>query len=97
MTDFGALLTALNKAGVEFLVVGGAAATAHGSSRLTVDLDLVYRRTPDNLKRVVKALVCFSRARARGAKLRFFQTLGFLPGEHHPRDHGQVPQHRDHP
>jgi hypothetical protein len=53
MTDFGALLAALEQAGVEFLVVGGAAATAHGSARLTVDLDLVYRRTPENLGRVI--------------------------------------------
>jgi|SRR5580704_6596313 hypothetical protein len=54
MTDFGGLLAALEQASVEFLVVGGAAATAHGSVRLTVDLDLVYRRTPENLARVVE-------------------------------------------
>lgn len=45
MTDFRALLEALTKAQVEFLLVGGAAATAHGSARLTLDLDIVYRRT----------------------------------------------------
>lgn len=60
MTDFRALLEALTKADVEFLVVGGAAATAHGSARLTLDLDIVYRRTPDNLKRVVEALQSLS-------------------------------------
>jgi hypothetical protein len=48
MTDFNALLSALTAAGVEFLIVGGAAATAHGSARLTQDLDVVYRRTPEN-------------------------------------------------
>jgi predicted nucleotidyltransferase len=56
MTDFPALLRALADAGVEFIVVGGAAATAHGSARLTLDLDVVYRRTPDNITRVVKSL-----------------------------------------
>jgi hypothetical protein len=60
VTDFRALLEALTKADVEFLVVGGAAATAHGSARLTLDLDIVYRRTPDNLKRVVEALQSLS-------------------------------------
>ena len=60
MTDFRALLEALTKADVEFLVVGGAAATAHGSARLTLDLDIVYRRTPDNLKRVVEAFQSLS-------------------------------------
>jgi predicted nucleotidyltransferase len=51
MTDFPSLLRALGAAGVEFIVVGGAAATAHGSARLTLDLDVVYRRTPENMAR----------------------------------------------
>lgn len=41
---------------VNFIIVGGAAATAHGSSRLTSDLDVVYSRSPENIKRLVKAL-----------------------------------------
>jgi hypothetical protein len=45
MTDFAGLLRCLAEAGVEYVVVGGAAATAHGSARLTQDLDVVYRRT----------------------------------------------------
>jgi predicted nucleotidyltransferase len=52
MTDFPALLQLLAHSSVEFIIVGGAAATAHGSSRLTQDLDLVYRRTPDNIVRL---------------------------------------------
>lgn len=56
MTDFRALLEALARADVRFIVVGGAAATAHGSARLTVDLDLVYQRTPENIGRLVSAL-----------------------------------------
>jgi hypothetical protein len=46
----------LSRSGVEFIVVGGTAATIHGSARLTRDLDIVYRRTPDNLRRLVAAL-----------------------------------------
>ncbi len=56
MTDFAALLTLLTGAGVEFIIVGGAAATAHGSARLTQDLDVVYRRTPENIARLARAL-----------------------------------------
>ena len=56
MTDFERLLEALASGGVEFIVVGGMAGVVHGSARLTQHLDVVYRRTPDNLKRVCDAL-----------------------------------------
>jgi hypothetical protein len=36
--------------------VGGAAAIALGSARYTQDLDIVYRRSPENLDRLVLAL-----------------------------------------
>jgi len=56
MTDFRALISLLAAGGVEFIIVGGAAATAHGSARLTQDLGIVYRRTPENISRLVRAL-----------------------------------------
>jgi hypothetical protein len=56
LIDFPALLRALHEHGVRFLIVGGAAATAHGSARLTQDLDLVYDRSRDNLDRLARAL-----------------------------------------
>lgn len=56
MTDFDALLTALWRHEVSFIVVGGAAAIAHGSARLTQDLDIVYLRSVANLDRLVAAL-----------------------------------------
>jgi hypothetical protein len=52
MTDFEALLATLSGNQVNFVVVGGAAATVHGSSRLTQDLDIVYDRSVANLDRV---------------------------------------------
>src|SRR2546423_1392640 len=55
-TSFHALLQTLVNANVEFIIVGGAAATAHGSARLTEDLDVVYRRTPENVERMAAAL-----------------------------------------
>ena len=59
MTDFSALLRALNGVDVEFIIVGGVAATVHGSARLTIDLDVLYRRTRENLVRVVQSLASY--------------------------------------
>lgn len=56
MTDFHRLLEALSVAKVEFIIVGGLASTVHGSARLTQDVDVVYSRSADNLKRLVTAL-----------------------------------------
>jgi hypothetical protein len=56
VTDFEALLDTLGQHQVAFVVVGGAAAIAHGSARLTQDLDIVYHRSPTNLDRLVLAL-----------------------------------------
>lgn len=56
MTQLERLLAALNAAGVEYIIIGGVAARAHGSSRLTDDLDISYARTDANLARLVGAL-----------------------------------------
>ena len=56
-TKFRELISTLSRANVEFIVVGGVAATGHGSARLTRDLDVVYRRTPENISRLVSALL----------------------------------------
>jgi hypothetical protein len=39
MTDFERLLSALSDEGVEAVLVGGLAATVHGSARLTQDIE----------------------------------------------------------
>ncbi|MEN3331382.1 MAG: hypothetical protein V7641_747 [Blastocatellia bacterium] len=56
-TNFRELLQTLVTGNVEFIIVGGVAATAHGSARLTEDLDIVYRRRPENVARLVAALL----------------------------------------
>ena len=56
MTDFGRLLTVLASHEVKFVIVGGVAATIHGSARLTNDLDIVYARDSENMQRLVAAL-----------------------------------------
>lgn len=50
------LLRRLIDRGVEFVVVGGLAAIAHGSQRMTQDLDIVAAFTEDNLRRLMAAL-----------------------------------------
>ncbi|MBI3946389.1 MAG: hypothetical protein HY321_10760 [Armatimonadetes bacterium] len=56
MTDLEKLILVLADAGVEFILVGGVAAGAHGSARATLDLDVVYGRSPENLARLAAAL-----------------------------------------
>lgn len=54
--SFGKLLRRLADAKVEFILVGGLAANAHGSARVTTDVEVSYGRSPANLERLVKAL-----------------------------------------
>lgn len=55
-TDFAALLQRLLSTQVEFILVGGVAGNVHGSARATYDIDALYRRSADNLARLVRAL-----------------------------------------
>ncbi|SRR5579883_1329279 len=56
MTNFSRLLSALSTARVEYIVVGGLAAAAHGVARYTSDLDIVYKRSPENIHRLVETI-----------------------------------------
>ena len=56
MIRFDALLGALEEAGVDCIIIGGIAAAAHGASRVTQDIDVVYARADDNLARIIAAL-----------------------------------------
>ena len=80
MTDFARLLTALSAAGAEFIVIGGFAATAHGSAHVTVDLDVVYQRTAENIGRLaagLKPLAPYLRGAPPGLPFRFdVETIG---------------------
>ena len=62
--DVGELLRRLADAGVEFIVVGGAAAVLHGAPITTEDLDIVHRRSPENVARL-RALLDELDARVR--------------------------------
>ena len=54
--DFAKLLRVLLDEAVEFILVGGVAGAMHGAARATYDVDVVYRRSPENLSRIVVAL-----------------------------------------
>ena len=51
-----ALLRRLDAGRVEFVVIGGIAAVAHGSPRFTFDLDIVYAPDDANLERLGRVL-----------------------------------------
>ena len=51
------VVAALNSAGAEYLIVGGLAVNAHGYVRLTRDMDIVVRLTPDNAAKSLRALL----------------------------------------
>ena len=56
MTRFAALLAALVGSRIDFIVVGGIAASAHGSVRHTRDLDVVYGRSQGNISKLVETI-----------------------------------------
>lgn len=56
VTDFEKALATLTSAGVEFIVIGGVAGVLHGSTFITQDLDIVYARNRENIRRLVTAL-----------------------------------------
>ena len=56
MTDYRAILEMLAGGQVKFIVIGGAAALAHGTARLTLDVDVVYSRDVENIGRLARAL-----------------------------------------
>jgi hypothetical protein len=54
--DPSRLLRLLHEHGVEHIIIGGFAVTAHGFTRTTKDLDIVPRTSEENLARLAEAL-----------------------------------------
>jgi hypothetical protein len=75
--DLAQIIPPLVRAKVDFILIGGMAAILHGSARVTFDVDLVYSRSDENIKRLAAALAphcphlrgapatCHSRGRPR--------------------------------
>ncbi|MEW6159750.1 MAG: hypothetical protein AB1813_20155 [Verrucomicrobiota bacterium] len=59
-TDYRRVLQALRSGQVDFILVGGLAAVVHGSPRFTQDVDVVYSRARENIRRVAEAMSPFS-------------------------------------
>lgn len=98
LSSFGALVRALNHAGVRYLVTGGLAVNAHGYLRYTKDADLVIRLLPENILRTFTALTGIgyrpnipitaehfadTQLRASWIRDKNMQVLEFLSDAHH--------------
>lgn len=53
------MVAGLARAGVRCVVIGGVAGTAHGSRRVTDDLDICYDPEPDNRARLAELLAAW--------------------------------------
>lgn len=54
--SFSSILRGLKEGRIKFVVIGGLAAAAHGSRRITDDIDICYDAAPSNLKRLSELL-----------------------------------------
>lgn len=80
-----AFIEKLVDAGVDFIIVGGVAAVLHGSPTFTADFDIVHRRTPENVDRLIRLLGTL--------EAHFRNDLGgrkLLPGPSHLLGKGQI-------
>ena len=57
--DFRDFLKALHLHDVDYLLVGGYAVILHGYERVTADMDIWVRCTPENYKKIVQAFNSF--------------------------------------
>ena len=56
LASFDALVIALQREGVRYLIAGGLAVNAHGYLRFTKDVDVVVHLAPDNIERAFAVL-----------------------------------------
>lgn len=81
--DLTSLLLDLVDDGVEFIVVGGMAAVIQGVPAATFDLDIVHRRSNENVQRILAFLEkadAYARGRPEGERLRPDATALAGPG-----------------
>jgi len=65
MVEFEPAIKAITTNEVDFVIVGGVAISVHSTGYITRDLDFCYRRTTENLKKIVAAFAPFN-PRLRG-------------------------------
>jgi hypothetical protein len=77
LTRFRPILQKFADHHADFIIVGGVAALFHAAPILTLDLDIVHSREPENIPRLLSAL------RALGAYYRIQPERRFQPNESH--------------
>ncbi|MDX2053440.1 MAG: hypothetical protein SFV15_13665 [Polyangiaceae bacterium] len=82
--NLAGILQALVDAGVEFVLVGGAAAVVHGAPITTQDVDIVPNSDPANLDRLARVLS------ALDAVVRELSNRRLRPTREHLNTHGQI-------
>lgn len=80
--DFQRLLRSLVEHRVDFIVVGGVSAVLQGAPIMTLDLDTVHRRDPENIERLLQAL------RDLGARYRSSESRRLVPDRTHLQSEG---------
>jgi hypothetical protein len=58
--SFREILNALFEHRVECIIIGGVALMLHGSTRMTADIDILYNRSRENIRRLVNAVKPFA-------------------------------------
>lgn len=81
--DLVAILRALEAGEVEFVVVGALAASLQGAPLVTFDLDVVHRRTAENVARLITALAGLDARYRDPAGRRLVPDAGALAGVGH--------------
>lgn len=75
--DFEEFLQLLNDENVQYVIVGGYAVAFHGYVRITQDIDLFYRNTEKNIKKIQNALLKFG-IPTTSEQLIEFQDIGSI-------------------
>jgi hypothetical protein len=57
--DFREMLSCLKGEGADFIIVGAYALAAHGLPRATGDIDIWVRNSPENARKIMRALMRF--------------------------------------
>jgi hypothetical protein len=68
---------------VDFIVVGGVCAVLHGAPIITLDMDLVHSRQPENLPRLLSALQSLGAIYRGQGERRLSPTLSHLASPGH--------------
>jgi hypothetical protein len=56
LTRLDGIVQLLHRGGIKSILIGGIAAAAHGSPRVTQDVEVVYDRSVENLRRIAETL-----------------------------------------